>query len=67
MADPVRVDGFRDLLLHKQIPGRIGRRLSIRIHEPMDLEQFYAEPYTPEAGELFVRRLAPLIEDPVAA
>jgi 1-acyl-sn-glycerol-3-phosphate acyltransferase len=64
---PVRVDGFRELLLYKQIPGRIGRQLSIRIHEPMDLDQFYADPYTPEAGAQFVRRLAPWIEDPIAA
>jgi 1-acyl-sn-glycerol-3-phosphate acyltransferase len=67
VAVPVRVDGFRELLLHKQIPGRIGQRVTIRIHEPMDLEQFYADPYTPEAGARFVDRLTPLIGDPIAA
>jgi 1-acyl-sn-glycerol-3-phosphate acyltransferase len=67
VAVPVRVDGFRELLLHKQIPGRIGHRVSIRIHQPMDLDQFYADPYTPDAGQRFVNRLAPLIGDPVAA
>jgi hypothetical protein len=61
------VDGFRELLLHKQIPGRIGHRVSIRIHEPMDLDQFYADPYTPEAGARFVDRLRPLIDDSIAA
>jgi hypothetical protein len=33
----------------------------------MDLDQFYADPYTPDAGQRFVNRLAPLIGDPVAA
>ena len=65
VAVPVRVDGFREMLLHKQIPGRIHKRASIRIDEPMDLTSFYAAPFTPEAGALVVDRIAERIGDPV--
>jgi 1-acyl-sn-glycerol-3-phosphate acyltransferase len=66
VAVPVRVEGFREMLLHKQIPGRIHRRASIRIDEPMDLSAFYAAPFTPEAGALVVDRISERIGDPVA-
>jgi 1-acyl-sn-glycerol-3-phosphate acyltransferase len=50
VAVPMRVDGFRDLLLRKQYPGRVGKRVSVSIGEPLPLADFYAAPYTPEAG-----------------
>jgi hypothetical protein len=53
------------MLLHKQIPGRIRRRASIRIDEPLNLDRFYAEPYTPEAGARVATRLADAIGDPI--
>jgi 1-acyl-sn-glycerol-3-phosphate acyltransferase len=67
VAVPMRVDGFREMLLHKQIPGRIRRRASIRIDEPLDLSRFYAQPYTPEAGAQVAARIADAIGDGVAA
>jgi 1-acyl-sn-glycerol-3-phosphate acyltransferase len=66
VAVPMRVDGFREMLLHKQIPGRIRRRASIRIDEPLNLDRFYAEPYTPEAGARVAARLADAIGDPIS-
>lgn len=65
VAVPMRVDGFREMLLHKQIPGRIRRRVSIRIEEPLDLDRFYSEPYTAEAGAQVAARIADAIGDPV--
>jgi 1-acyl-sn-glycerol-3-phosphate acyltransferase len=67
VAVPMRVDGFREMLLHKQIPGRIRRRVSIRIDEPLDLDHFYSEPYTAHAGAQVTARLAQAIGDPVPA
>jgi len=66
VAVPMRVDGFREMLLHKQIPGRIRRRASIRIDEPLDLTGFYAQPYTPEAGARVAARIADAIGDRAA-
>jgi 1-acyl-sn-glycerol-3-phosphate acyltransferase len=66
IAVPMRVDGFREMLLHKQIPGRIRRRASIRIDEPLDLTRFYAQPYTPEAGAQVAARIADAIGDRAA-
>ncbi len=66
VAVPIRVDGFREMLLHKQIPGRIRNRASIRIDEPLDLRDFYAEPYTPEGGAQVVERISKLIGAPMA-
>jgi 1-acyl-sn-glycerol-3-phosphate acyltransferase len=63
VAVPMRVDGFREMLLHKQIPGRIGHRASIRIDDPLDLDRFYAQPYTPEAGAQVAARIAEAIGD----
>lgn len=67
VAVPMRVDGFREMLLHKQIPGRIRRRASIRIEEPLDLDGFYAGPYTPEAGVRVAAQIAEAIGEPSVA
>ena len=64
IAVPVRVDGFRDLLLHKQIPGKLFRKCSLRIHPPLDLDDFYSRPYDKEAGSEVVERLGALLGDP---
>ncbi len=64
VAVPVRVDGFRNLLLHKQIPGKLFKKCRIRIHEPMDLRDFYAHPYDRERGSDVVERLGALLADP---
>lgn len=63
-AVPVRVDGFRDLLLHKQMPGKLFRRASIRVFPPLDLEAFYAAPYHKEGGHEVVEELTRLLADP---
>jgi hypothetical protein len=60
----MRIDGFRDLLLHKQIPGRIRKSASFRLHEPLDLEAFYSRPYTKEGGRELVARLEEVLGDP---
>jgi len=65
VALPVRVDGFRDLLLHKQVPGRLFKRCSLKIHPPLDLAAFYAGPYQKEEGLRILRLLEGLIGDPV--
>jgi hypothetical protein len=64
VAVPVRVDGFRDLLLHRQLPGKVFQRCSIRIHPPLDLDAFYAEPYRKAPGRRLVVELERLIGDP---
>jgi 1-acyl-sn-glycerol-3-phosphate acyltransferase len=64
VAVPVLVDGFRDLLLHKQLPGKLGKRCSIRIFPPMDLAAFYKAPYHKESGRLVVEELSALLRDP---
>jgi len=64
VALPVRVDGFRDLLLHKQVPGKLFRRCSLRIHPPLDLGEFYARPYRKEEGMRVLAQLESLIGDP---
>ena len=63
IAVPMRVDGFRDLLLHKQIPGRLWKKCSMTIHPPMDLQEFYTKPYTKESGQEVLTRLTELIGD----
>jgi 1-acyl-sn-glycerol-3-phosphate acyltransferase len=63
VAVPVRVDGFRELLLHKQIPGKLFRRCSVTIHPPLDLEEFYAEPYRKDQGAAVLATLESLIGD----
>jgi 1-acyl-sn-glycerol-3-phosphate acyltransferase len=64
IAVPMRVDGFRDLLLRKQFPGRIGKRVSMRFGEPLDLADFYAAPYTPQAGAAVVELIGERIGVP---
>ncbi len=50
IAVPMRVDGFQELLLHKQFPGRTGKKATIRFFPPMDLDEFYAAPFDKERG-----------------
>lgn len=61
IAVPVRVDGFRDLLLQGQLPGKLFQRCSITLHAPMVLEDFYAAPYEREAGAEVLARLEKLV------
>ena len=64
IAVPVRVDGFRDLLLYRQIPGKILQRCRLRLHPPLDLAAFYAAPYHKDAGAEVVERLSKVLADP---
>ncbi len=64
VAVPVRVDGFQDLLLHKQFPGRTGKKPTIRFFPPMDLDDFYAAPFDKEKGRKVIEDLGSLILDP---
>ncbi len=64
VAVPMRVDGFQDLLLHKQFPGRTGKKATIRLFPPMDLEEFYAAPFDKERGRKVIEELGKLILDP---
>jgi 1-acyl-sn-glycerol-3-phosphate acyltransferase len=57
IAVPVRVDGFRRLLLLRQVPGKLFRSCSITIHPPLDLDEFYRQPLTKESGEAVIARL----------
>lgn len=63
IAVPVRVDGFRDLLLHKQFPGRIGKDATIRFYPPMDLAAFYDAPFDKEKGRELIEELGKIILD----
>jgi len=63
VAVPVRVDGFRDLLLHKQLPGKLFKRCSIRIHAPLALDAFYDEPYSKAGGLEVLESLERLVGD----
>ena len=63
VALPLRVDGFRDLLLHKQLPGKLFQRCSLKIHPPLDLDAFYAKPYSREDGARLLRHLEDTIGD----
>ena len=60
---PMRIDGFRDLLLHKQVPGRLFRNVSFNLHEPLDLDEFYAQPYNKDGGRDVVARLTAILGD----
>jgi 1-acyl-sn-glycerol-3-phosphate acyltransferase len=64
IAVPVRVDGFRELLLHRQYPGRTGKQATIRFFPPMDLEEFYAAPFDKERGRKVIEELGKAILDP---
>jgi 1-acyl-sn-glycerol-3-phosphate acyltransferase len=63
VAIPVRIDGFRELLLHKQLPGKVFRSCSVKIHRPLDLEDFYAEPYRKDRGSEVLEQLESMIGD----
>lgn len=63
VAVPVRVDGFRDLLLYKQFPGKILKTCRLALHPPLDLAGFYAAPYEKEAGKGVVDRLSAILAD----
>jgi 1-acyl-sn-glycerol-3-phosphate acyltransferase len=64
VAVPVRVDGFRELLLYKQLPGKIFQRCDVRLHAPLHLDAFYAAPYHKDAGAEVVERLSSILADP---
>ncbi|HEX7580846.1 MAG TPA: 1-acyl-sn-glycerol-3-phosphate acyltransferase [Thermoanaerobaculia bacterium] len=64
VAVPMRIDRFRGLLLHKQIPGYLFRSVSLHLHEPLDLGTFYAQPYSKEGGRALVARLTEILGDP---
>jgi 1-acyl-sn-glycerol-3-phosphate acyltransferase len=63
VALPLRVDGFRDLLLHKQVPGKLFKRCSLKIHRPLELDAFYEKPYDREGGARLLRHLEDTIGD----
>jgi 1-acyl-sn-glycerol-3-phosphate acyltransferase len=63
VALPVRVDGFRELLLHKQLPGKLFKQCSLKIHPPLPLAEFYARPYNKAAGAHLLRLLEDTIGD----
>jgi 1-acyl-sn-glycerol-3-phosphate acyltransferase len=64
IAVPVRVDGFRRLLLHKQMPGKLFKSLSVRLFPKMDLVDFYSEPYSKASGQRVLEVLEQQIGDP---
>jgi 1-acyl-sn-glycerol-3-phosphate acyltransferase len=64
VAVPLRVDGFRRLLLYRQIPGKVLRKCHLTLHPPMDLDAFYAAPYDKESGAEVVARLSAILADP---
>jgi len=61
VAVPVRVDGFRRMLLLRQVPGKMFRSCSITILPPLDLEEFYRQPLTKESGEEVIARLSQML------
>lgn len=65
IAVPVRVDGFRELLLYKQIPGKVLRKCHLTLHPPMSLDSFYAAPFHKDAGAAVVETLSSILADPV--
>jgi 1-acyl-sn-glycerol-3-phosphate acyltransferase len=64
VAVPVRVDGFRNLLLYRQIPGKVLKKCRVALHPPLDLAKFYAAPYHKDAGTEVVERLSAILVDP---
>jgi 1-acyl-sn-glycerol-3-phosphate acyltransferase len=64
VAVPVRVDGFRNLLLYRQIPGKVLKKCRVALHPPLDLAKFYAAPYHKDAGAEIVERLSAILSDP---
>lgn len=66
LAVPVRVSGFRELLLHKQIPGKLFRSCTLRLHPPLDLQAFYDAPFDKDAGQVVLDQIEALIGEPSA-
>jgi 1-acyl-sn-glycerol-3-phosphate acyltransferase len=64
VAVPVRVDGFRNLLLYRQVPGKVLKKCRVAVHPPLDLATFYAAPYHKDAGSEIVERLSKILADP---
>jgi 1-acyl-sn-glycerol-3-phosphate acyltransferase len=64
VAVPMRVDGFRELLIHKQIPGRVFKKARIRFFPPLDLASFYERPFDKESGREILDHLAGLVNGP---
>ena len=64
VAVPVRVDGFRNLLLYRQLPGKVLKKCRVALHPPLDLAKFYAAPYHKDAGAEIVERLSAILADP---
>ncbi len=64
VAVPVRVDGFRNLLLYRQLPGKVLKKCRVALHPPLDLARFYAAPYHKDAGAEIVKRLSAILADP---
>jgi 1-acyl-sn-glycerol-3-phosphate acyltransferase len=63
VALPMRVEGFRQLLLHKQVPGKLFKQCSLRIHPPLPLEDFYARPYHKATASRVLQTLEETIGD----
>jgi len=63
VALPLRVEGFRELLLHKQVPGKLFKQCSLKIYQPLPLDEFYAQPYQKAAGTRVLRMLEETIGD----
>jgi len=63
VALPMRVEGFRELLLHKQVPGKLFKQCSLKIYPPLPLQDFYAAPYQKSAGTRVLRLLEETIGD----
>jgi len=63
VAVPVRVDGFRKLLLYRQLPGKVLKKCRVAFHPPLDLARFYAAPYHKDAGTEVVERLSAILAD----
>jgi hypothetical protein len=63
VALPLRVDGFRELLLHKQVPGKLFKQCSLKIYPPLALDEFYAAPYQTAGGARVLALLEQTIGD----
>lgn len=63
VAIPMRVDGFRELLMQGQLPGNVFQQCSITLHAPLALDSYYAAPFDREAGDEVLRRLERMIGD----
>lgn len=64
VAVPVRVSGFRELLLHKQLPGKLFKRAAIKLHAPLEMDAFYRAPFDKDAAQAVIARLEALIGEP---